>query len=101
MDSVRCGGEFCLSVLAPSAYLAALACPVGEHPAQTFPVALIDTRAHVAEPAATRYKVNEQASAVTDHLAALVLFPAMPPEVIRWDIEISQRAALRPARGGL
>src|SRR5262249_332262 len=26
--------------------------------------------------------------------------PALPPEVIRWDIEISQRAALRPARSG-
>jgi hypothetical protein len=27
--------------------------------------------------------------AVTDHLVAPALFPAMPPEVIRWDIEIS------------
>src|ERR1700757_2915543 len=44
-----------------SAYLAAFACPVGDHPAQTFPVALIGTRPHVAEPAATRYEVNEQA----------------------------------------
>ena len=26
------------------------------------------------------------------------LFPAMPPEVIRWDIEISQRVAFRPPR---
>ena len=43
------------------AYLAALVCPVGDHPAQTFPVALIDTRAHVAEPAATRHEVYEQA----------------------------------------
>ena len=38
---------------------------------------------------------------VTDHLAALVLFPTMPPEVIRWDIEISQRAALQPARAAV
>jgi len=47
--------------LAPSAYCAALACRVGDHPAQTFPVALIDAWPHVAEPAATRYEVNEQA----------------------------------------
>src|SRR5580693_2105747 len=50
-----------LPVLTPLAYLAALVCPVGDHPAQTFPVALIDTRAHVAEPAAIRYEVYEQA----------------------------------------
>ena len=50
-----------LPILASSAYLAALVCSVGDHPAQTFPVALIDTRPHVGKPAATRYEVNEQA----------------------------------------
>jgi hypothetical protein len=50
-----------LPILAPSTYLAALVCSVGDHPAQTFPVTLIDTRPHVGEPAATRYEVNEQA----------------------------------------